>query len=110
MFKKTTAIAAAFVMAAAMTSCAQQTLSPEESPEGTLIQHLDGAGLPPFPASEEEIYELGYEICEARAEGASKQDMVDIWHNTMVFELYEEEEDLHQFNDILYSNLCPEFL
>lgn len=108
MFKKTTAIAAAFVMASAMTSCAQQTVTPEETAEGTLIQHIDGAGLPPIPASEEEIYELGYEICEARAEGASKQDMVDIWEYGLVFDHYSEEQ-LHQFNDILYANLCREF-
>ena len=108
MFKKTTAIAAAFMMTAAKTSCAHQTLSPEESPEGALLEHIEGAGLPPIQASEEEIYELGYELCEARAEGASKQDMVDIWQDGLVFDHYSDEQ-IHQFNDILYANLCPEF-
>lgn len=108
MFKKTTAIAAAFVMAAAMTSCAQQTLSPEESLEGALIEQIEDAGIPPIPATEAEIYELGYEICEARADGATKQDMVDIWHYGLVFDYYSDEQ-IHQFNDILYANICPEF-
>ena len=109
MFKKTTAIAAAFMMAAAMTSCADQTATPEETPDGTLIEHIKSAGLPPIPASEEEIYELGYEMCEARADSVTKQELVDMWQGVYVFELYLEE-DIHQFNNILYANLCPEFL